>query len=128
MHVMIFLCVLSAVFNKSMLSFFEKNLTLAMPLFSYIDENEQLRGPFEGVQMHYWYLKKYLPPTLHIFVHYGLYGRSTTLEELRERNGDLNPFFELVTLRRGNPYKPLSSNSNSHSSLSYGSFSKSSLT
>ncbi|CAJ0601302.1 unnamed protein product [Cylicocyclus nassatus] len=91
-----------------------------MPLFSYIDENEQLRGPFEGVQMHYWYLKGYLPSTLHIFVHYGLYGRSTTLEELRERNGDLNPFFEVVTLRRGNPSEPLSSNSGSHSSLLYG--------
>ncbi|CAJ0609224.1 unnamed protein product [Cylicocyclus nassatus] len=93
-----------------------------MPLFSYLDENEHLRGPFEGVQMHYWYQKGYLPSTLHIFVHYGLYGRSNTLEELRKRNGDLNPFLEVTNRRLSNPYEASSSSldSDSHSSLPCG--------
>ncbi|KAJ1371929.1 hypothetical protein KIN20_033977 [Parelaphostrongylus tenuis] len=66
-----------------------------MPIFyTYIDEMDCLRGPFVDVQMHYWYLKGYLKPSLTIFVHKRFFGRRTTLGQLIERNGEVNPFDE----------------------------------
>ncbi|KAJ1371932.1 hypothetical protein KIN20_033977 [Parelaphostrongylus tenuis] len=44
--------------------------------------------------MHYWYLKGYLKPSLTIFVHKRFFGRRTTLGQLIERNGEVNPFDE----------------------------------
>ncbi|KAK6748920.1 hypothetical protein RB195_001502 [Necator americanus] len=73
-----------------------KNLSEQMPMFSYIDEDDRLRGPFGDVQMHYWYLQAYLRPSLKIFVHYGLFGRPTTLGELMKKNGTSNPFYDGV--------------------------------
>ncbi|ETN85807.1 GYF domain protein [Necator americanus] len=69
-----------------------------MPMFSYIDEDDRLRGPFGDVQMHYWYLQAYLRPSLKIFVHYGLFGRPTTLGELMKKNGTSNPFYDGVAV------------------------------
>ncbi|KHJ76620.1 hypothetical protein OESDEN_23760 [Oesophagostomum dentatum] len=65
-----------------------------MHMFSYVDDEDHFRGPFDGTQMHYWYLRGYLQPSLNIFVHQGLFGRRTTLQELVEKNGSSNPFFE----------------------------------
>ncbi|KAK6748921.1 hypothetical protein RB195_001502 [Necator americanus] len=73
-----------------------RNLSEQMPMFSYIDEDDRLRGPFGDVQMHYWYLQAYLRPSLKIFVHYGLFGRPTTLGELMKKNGTSNPFYDGV--------------------------------
>ncbi|EYB84601.1 hypothetical protein Y032_0314g2253 [Ancylostoma ceylanicum] len=87
-----------------------------MALFSYIDEENHLRGPFEGVQMHYWYLQGYLQPSLRIFMHQGLFGRPTSLEELMEKNGTSNPFYDTTesTKIEDNPcLKPTSSSPNS---------------
>ncbi|KAL6740059.1 hypothetical protein Aduo_013447 [Ancylostoma duodenale] len=87
-----------------------------MALFSYIDEENHLRGPFEGVQMHYWYLQGYLQPSLRIFVHQGLFGRPTSLEELIKKNGTSNPFYDAAesTKIEDNPCpNPTSSSPNS---------------
>nr|CDJ86892.1 GYF domain containing protein [Haemonchus contortus] len=63
-----------------------------MRLFSYLDDHGCLRGPFCEVQMHYWYLQKYLPPSLLVIVHGDGMGRQNTLGQLVTRNGDANPF------------------------------------
>nr|CDJ96962.1 GYF domain containing protein [Haemonchus contortus] len=63
-----------------------------MRLFSYIDGNGCLRGPFCEVQMHYWYLQNYLQPSLVVIMHVDGMGRQITLGQLIFRNGDANPF------------------------------------
>uniref|UniRef100_A0A7I5EBA5 GYF domain-containing protein n=1 Tax=Haemonchus contortus TaxID=6289 RepID=A0A7I5EBA5_HAECO len=63
-----------------------------MRLFSYIDGNGCLRGPFCEVQMHYWYLQNYLQPSLVVIMHEDGMGRQITLGQLIFRNGDANPF------------------------------------
>ncbi|XGW27785.1 hypothetical protein V3C99_007957 [Haemonchus contortus] len=78
-----------------------------MRLFSYLDGNGCLRGPFCEVQMHYWYLQNYLQPSLVVIMHEDGMGRLITLGQLVFRNGDANPFDD-ATLYASDSEKHLS--------------------